>query len=247
MRNNQKRPVGQLNVVFDELSLTHQSFRTHLATDSVISTDAKDNSSNVNLLFGAERSLLSSWFLPWHVDTKLTGDQVVDNLSWVSSTGLTTNLPWAWTRAVLNNPVLDAPVSPEFTVEAQSERRIRQDAASQKKFLDKDAFRLHGKGSWTPLRLLRGDGTGNFVSMEITGEGWYLPGQHTSANIRKGRLEGAFSTSVLVPVGTLTASGTGLTGSGARTRIRIQYALGANEANGFRHYSNLSIGVEATK
>src|ERR1035441_5881686 len=114
LTNGQKRPVGQLNVAFDELSLTSTTpFRTHLTTSSTFSSDAKDNSSNVNLLFGVERSLMRSWYLPWHSDTKMIGDQVIDNLSWVSSTGVTTIVPWGWTRSFLNNPVLDAPVSPE--------------------------------------------------------------------------------------------------------------------------------------
>jgi len=251
LTNGQKRPVGQLNVAFDELTLTHSTpFRTHLTTNSTISSDAKDNGSNVNLLFGVERSLTHSWYLPWHADTKMIGDQVVNNLSWVSSTGLTTIVPWGRTRGFLNNPILDAPVSPEITFDAQIERRVSQDAAAQKKFSDKDAFRLHGKGTWTPLRFLRGDSSGDYVSLELNGEGWYIPHQYTSAHVLKDRLEGFFQMSVLVPVAKLTTvSDTGLATAqrGTKTQIRVQYSLGANEANGFKHSSKLSIGVEATK
>jgi hypothetical protein len=249
LTNGQKRPVGQLNVAFDELSLTSTTpFRTHLTTSSTFSSDAKDNSSNVNLLFGVERSLMRSWYLPWHTDTKMIGDQVIDNLSWVSSTGVTTIVPWGWTRSFLNNPVLDAPVSPEITLDAQIEHRIRRDAAAQKKFADKDAFRLHGSGSWTPIRLLKGDGNGDYVSLELAGQGWYLPHQHDFANVLKDRLEGYFQASVLVPVSKVAVSDTGLATAqkGTKTQIRVQYSLGANEANGFKHSSRLSIGVEAT-
>ena len=249
LTNGQKRPVGQLNVAFDELSLTSTTpFRTHLTTSSTFSSDAKDNSSNVNLLFGVERSLMRSWYLPWHTDTKMIGDQVIDNLSWVSSTGVTTIVPWGWTRSFLNNPVLDAPVSPEITLDAQIEHRIRRDATAQKKFADKDAFRLHGSGSWTPIRLLKGDGNGDYVSLELAGQGWYLPHQHDFANVLKDRLEGYFQASVLVPVSKVAVSDTGLATAqkGTKTQIRVQYSLGANEANGFKHSSRLSIGVEAT-
>ena len=40
-----------------------------------------------------------------------------------------------------------------------------------------------------------------------------------------------------------------LTGSSKdlKQRVRIKYAAGANEANGWKHFSQLTIGVEATK
>ena len=249
LRNRVKRPVGQLNVSFDEMTLTSSTpFRTHLTTNSTLSSDAKDSSSNVNLLFGVERSLMRSWYLPWHTDTKMIGDQVIDNLSWVSSTGVTTIVPWAWTRSLLNNPLLDAPVSPEFTFEGQLERRIRRDAAAQRKFADKDAFRLHASGRWTPIRFLKGDGHGDYISLEFVGQGWFIPRQHDSAGVLKDRLEGYFQAAVLVPLSKLEISDTGLATAktGTKTQIRVQYAVGANEANGFKHSSRLSIGVEAT-
>ena len=64
----------------------------------------------------------------------------------------------------------------------------------------------------------------------------------------KDRLEGYFQASVLVPVSKVAVSDTGLATAqkGTKTQIRVQYSLGANEANGFKHSSRLSIGVEAT-
>ena len=44
---------------------------------STLSSDGKDSSSNVNLLFGVERSLMRSWYLPWHSDTKIVGEAEV--------------------------------------------------------------------------------------------------------------------------------------------------------------------------
>ncbi|HXJ44180.1 MAG TPA: hypothetical protein VNH18_33140 [Bryobacteraceae bacterium] len=248
-----KRAVGQLTVAFDEMTLTPgwMGARTYLKTASVISSDAKDTKSNVNLALGLERSLLKRWYVPFHVETKLLGDQVLDNASWVSSAGVTTLVPWGWTRGLLRNWLLEAPISPDFGLDAQLERRLRQDAQSRKNFLDKDAFRLYAHSTWARIRLLKGSGAGEPVEMEVAGSGWYLPGQHTggpTGKILVDRLEGLLEVSVLVPVSKITVSSMGLTTptQGTKSVVRVKYSHGANEANGFRHSSSLSLGVEVT-
>ena len=173
LKNGKKRPVAQLGVAFDEMSLTPSwmGARTYLKSDSTISSDAKDNSSNVNLALGLERSLMKRWYLPFRAETKMVGDQVIDNLSSVSSAGVSTIFPWSWTRSFLQNPLLAAPNSPDFGLDFQLERRFRQDAASAKKFLDKNAPRLFAHSTWTNMRLLKGNGAGDPVELEIAGSG----------------------------------------------------------------------------
>ena len=86
-----------------------------------------------------------------------------------------TLIPWGWTRSFLNNPVLDAPLSPLFTFDTQFQRAFREDLAALQISRSKDLFRLHAQGAWTPIRLLKGDGSGDFVSLHIGGQAWYIP------------------------------------------------------------------------
>jgi hypothetical protein len=253
LTNGKTRPVGHLGIDLDEPSLTPSVSvaRTYLTTQSVISSDAKDQASNVNLALGAERSLTSSWYLPAHLETKMIGDQAANNVSSVTSTGLATILPWGVTKALLNNSVINAPTSPQFTLDAQLERHIRQDAASEKKFLDKNAFRIFGEATWNAIRLLPGDGSGDAVTVNLTGKGWLIPGQDRILNGQVGkinRMEGLFTVTTLVPVSKLTPTGDGFISSEktAKAHIQIVYSRGANEANGFKHCSTLSIGLQAT-
>ena len=250
LNNGKKRPVGQLAVSFDELTLTpsRTAARTYLKTNSTISTDAKDNQSNVNVAFGVQRSIARSWYIPVHAETKVLGDQVANNVSSVTSGGLTTILPWQWTRSLFSTRLFSAPVSPEFTFDGQFERRFRQDRASEQQFRDKNAFRLFGDCSWKPIRLLPGDGSGDSVTLEIQGKGWYIPRQHKATGQIFNRMEGLLQVSVLVPVTKLSPNGSGFMSDtkGTKSHIRIQYSHGANEANGFKHSSTLTIGIEVT-
>jgi hypothetical protein len=52
----------------------------------------------------------------------------------------------------------------------------------------------------------------------------------------------------LVPVSKLTATKGGLITAqkGTKSVIRLQYSMGANEANGFKHSTQLTLGVEIT-
>ena len=162
---------------------------------------------------------------------------------------MSTLIPWGWTRSFLNNPVLDAPLSPLFTFDTQFQRAFREDLAALKISRSKDLFRLHAQGAWTPIRLLKGDGSGDFVSLQIGGQGWYIPADRTYTNVLKDRLEGVFQATVLVPVGKLsTSNGPGLTTAkkGTQSIIQIQYSRGANEATGFAHSTQLSIGLQVS-
>lgn len=253
LKNGQKRAVGQLGVAFNEMTLTPgwRNARTYLSTNSFISSDAKDKQSTVNLAFGLERSLLKRWYLPFRAETKLVGDQVIDNASSVSSAGVASLIPWGWTAGLLRNPVFDAPVSPDVGIDVQFEQRLRQDAFSRNKFADKSALRLHGRSTWANIRLLKGNGNGDPVELEVAGQGWYLPHQHTggaTGRVLVDRLEGMVEVSVLVPISKIAVTRTGIATpqKGTKSVIRVKYARGANEANGFRHFSQLSLGVEVT-
>jgi hypothetical protein len=102
---------------------------------------------------------------------------------------------------------------------------------------------------WAPIRLFPPKTAGGDpITMEIHGSGWYLPRQHDFNKVLKDRLEGLLEVSVLFPVARLsvTTGGAATAQKGTKSAIRIKYAHGANESNGFKHFSQLSIGVEVT-
>jgi hypothetical protein len=256
--NGTKKTVGQLQFKLDVPSLIANSnvARVYLTTDNLFSTDGKDKSSKIDLKFGAERSLLNSWYVPGNIEAKLTGDQRFANSSFILSSGVKTILPWAWTKSLLFNSLIKAPISPEFEFSAQYQRRLRQDAEGLKKHPDKNSFRVFTQMSWNPIHLLTGkEFSPDDVSLELLGKAWWFPFEKTSGGISVHKLEGQFEASLLIPFGRLNISSQpgGLLSfikkpeSGTNTRLRIKFTRGANEATGFKHVSQFTIGVEASK
>jgi hypothetical protein len=170
-------------------------------------------------------------------------------LSSVTSTGFRTLIPWAAAKPVLYNPLFQAPVSPELQFDAQYERRIRQDPQAASDSPKKDVFRVFGQIAWKPIRIFPGSVKPDTIDLELLGKGWYIPNDRDMFNKRKDRLEGLLEVSLLVPLTKLNFSGSQLleTGGSATQRIRIKYSIGANDANGFKHSKQLSLGVEMIK
>jgi len=250
-----KRDVGHLDIQLEDKSLVAKSpARIYLKGTGTISTDGKDKSSSMVGTLGAEFAPLHTWYLPIQFENKVTADQILANVSNVSSAGMRTIFPWRWVAALLFNNAIKAPQSPELDLSAQFERRIQQDAASMKKFMDPNAFRLYSEFNWTPIHLFTGKGySANDLAVEFAGKGWYLPHQRNGAGRSFDRLEGLAEISVLFPVGALnlpifqSGDKASATSTAAKQRIRFKYSLGANESTGFKHVSQLSIGVEAVK
>jgi hypothetical protein len=251
-----KKSVGHLKLRLDVPSLiaNRNVARFYFVTDNLFSTNGKDKSSKVDLKFGAERTLLNSWYVPGNIETNVTGDQRFSNSSFKLSSGVKTILPWAWTKSLLFNSFVKAPISPEFQVSAQYQRWLRQDAATRKKFPDKNNFMLSAQMAWNPIHLLTGKGfSTNDISLELLGKGWWFPYQRTSSGTRVQKLEGRFEMSLLIPVGKLTTSDAGILSflkkpdSGMNNRIRVKFIRGANEATGFKHVSQISVGIETSK
>jgi hypothetical protein len=250
LRNGVKRDVGHLDVKLDFPSLPTGGPRLYLKGNQVLSTDGKDKATQLEGILGATGALKGGWFIPWHVDAEILGDQTVDNGSFIASGGIRTILPWGWTRPLLWNGVVRAPFSPELEFSGQYERRLKQDAESLKTFRDPSAFRLFSQLIWSPIHLATGSGySKEDVSVEFAGKGWFIPNQTNDVGRKFHRLEGYFATSLLVPVRKF-ALGAGLspTGEGdAKQRIRLKYSYGANEAAGFKHVHQLSLGFEVVK
>jgi hypothetical protein len=251
LRNGKKRNVGQLGVNLDvPLLFPHfRAARSYLNSDSLFSTDAKDKTSKMNLTQGFERSLIKSWFIPIGWENKVQGNQTADNFSFLSSLGLRSILPWGWTSPGLYNELVQAAVSPEFDFAGQYERRLRQDAEFRRTNPRRDLLRIAGQTTWKPIYLLPSKDKAASLALEVTGKGWFIPNDEKANGSTMKRLEGYFEISLLVPITKLNFQAFALAGSSKvlKQRMRIKYAAGANEANGWKHFSQLTIGVEAIK
>ena len=252
MINGSRRDVGQLAVKLDFKSLVPQGpFRVFLTGDQLLSSDRKDSVSKLEGVFGAERSLLRSWYVPWRSQAQILGNQRGDNFSLIASTGLRTIFPWRWSTPLLNNGALKAPISPEIEFDVQNESRLKQSAESLKKFKDPNTIRYYGEFTWSPIHLVPGEGFAkDDVSLEFTGKGWFLPGQTNSAGKKIDRLEGLAEVSLLIPVRKFQPNG-GIapdpSADAAKQRIRLKFSTGANEANGFQHFRQWALAYEMIK
>ena len=251
LRNSAKRDVGQLNATFGvpEVFGAWKFARTYLSSTHVISTDGKDSNSKISATAGMERSLLSRWYLPAHIETIVQGDQTAQNLSWLAGFGVQTILPWAFTQPALYNRFVQLPLSPTISIDAQYERRINRDAATLKKFPDINDFRLAPALTWKPIRFLPGPLHQDTVDFEITLKGWYLPFDQTKSVGGTQRLEGAGDISLLFPLSKLSPTRVSrclTTGDANKSRIRLKYSAGANDANGYKHARQFTYGIELT-
>jgi len=135
-----------------------------------------------------------------------------------------------------------------ITIDAQYERRINQDADSLKKFPNKNSLRLNPTIDFKPIRLLPGLSQ-DLLDVEVNLKAWYLPFDQTAASGGKQRLEGASDVSLVIPISKLNFL-KGLPflskGDSGNAQIRIKYSAGANEADGFKHSTHLSYGVEVS-
>ena len=249
--NGVRRDVGQLNIAFNlpELVTSWHFARTYLKTTDLFSTDENDSKSKFNVTTGIERSLTSRWYVPAHVEAMVQGDQIARNASFLAGAGLSTVFPWKFAKPALYNSILQIPLSPVLTIDAQYERRIQRDAPTLKKLPNSNDFRLAPVLAWKPIRFLPGPLGQDTVDFEINAKGWYLPFDQINP-AKRGRFEGAGDVSLLVPLAKLNfLAATQFLGSAdpIHSRIRVKYAAGANDAAAYKHARQLTFGIELIK
>lgn len=252
LSNGKKRDVGQLAVSFTypEIIPSWRYARTYLESTDLFSTDGKDAKSAFEVTTGIERSLLGSWYVPAHIESKFQGNQTAQNFSYLFGGGMQTIIPWGHMRPGLYNSALQIPLSPVIGVNLQYEHRIIQDAQSIKKFPNTNSLQLNPTLSWKPIRLLPGLLGQDTADIETNLQGWYLPFDQTKSVGGRSRFEAAGDVSLLIPLSKLDfLPGTRFltTVDPAHARVRIKYAAGANPANGFLHSRQTSFGIEVIK
>ena len=102
--NGSKRNVAHLEQTFEvhQLYTLGNRARGYLSVDNIFSTDWQDKTAQVQAIWGVfERSLASSWFVPMHLETKVSGDEHLRYSSSVTSLGLKTLMPWKFTKPAL--------------------------------------------------------------------------------------------------------------------------------------------------
>jgi hypothetical protein len=192
---------------------------------------------------------MTGWFLPVRWENKVHGNQAADNLSYVSSLGLRSILPWGKTGSATYNELIQAAVSPEFSFAGQFERRLRQDDQFRITNPQRNLFRIFGQMDWKPIYLLPSKDKASSLALEVGGKAWYLPSDRKADGTTMERLEGLVEVSLLVPITRFNFQGLSLASANRDTkqRIRIKYSAGANEANGWKHFSQITLAFEAVK
>ena len=270
-----KKTVGQFQLKLDVPSLVanRNGANLYFKTDNLLSTNGKDKNSKVEFRFGAERSLLDTWFVPGNIEAKINGDQRAKNATFVLSGGIKTKLPWGSTRNLLFNSAIKAPVSPIFEISAQYHRRIKQDLIAANERLDKNAFALFNQFSWNPIQLLPGkcktDKTvsstaaitpkdkkcldPNEISLEIAAKNWYFPFEKAITGTKVRKFESRIEVSLLIPLSKFQIFGSSFIStddgdkSSSKKRLRVTYQTGANDASGFKHSTQFLFGFEVIK
>jgi hypothetical protein len=252
LNNGKKRPVAQFgtSIQIPVLFSRVQSVRTYFESESVFSTDAKDANSLVEAMVGLEHNLSRHHYVPFHIETKLLGNQVLDTLSSVTSGGFRTLTPWGYRTSALYNSVYQIPLGPIWRFDTQFERRINRLPEQRTKYPNQSAVRFYGEMGWTPIRLLPGDATSNTLYAEFNLKGWLLPWDRRNGEPSKNRLEGLAEISLVIPITPFALQAGGLVAADPKAlkqRIRVKYSIGAQEAQDFIHSRSLSIGIEAIK
>jgi hypothetical protein len=252
LSNGAEKTAGHLNANLDIPSFipNYSIARFYIKSDSLFSTENKDVTTQAELKLGAERSIINSWYFPLNIENKIIGNQTFSNASYVGSIGSKTNMPWGWTKPVLNNCLIKSPASPEIELSAQYENRLKQDDNYSESHAKKDNFRAFGQISWNRIYLFSGeDSYTNDLSLEFLVKGWWLPYEKKKDGNKGDTFEYRLEVSLLIPIETwkISTDGKHIKRSFEDVpskRIRIKYTRGANEANSFLHSSEFTFAAE---
>jgi hypothetical protein len=259
------RDTGQLSVSFTDSRLAPAlPVDLYLKSTDLFSTNERDAKSAFSGTFGAQRGLLRSLYSPVHVEGGMQGNQIASNLSAVAAGGITTLVPWSWSRNALNNQGIQVPLPPDFNLNAQYTHRFRQDP-STKKPLATDDFSLNPSITWSAISLpwmcpvlkwldksAKSDPKTQYSGcLGIEGDAglWYLPLDHTSKGSQ--RAEGYYDASILIAVSNLKFLA-GIfpyvsSNDPAKSRIRIKYSDTVNAANNYVRSKTWTYGIELIK
>jgi hypothetical protein len=269
LTNGKKRDVGQVNATFSDSNLfSSLPFDSYVKSADLFSTDGKDSKSSFSGTFGIQRGILGMWYSPIHLEESVQGNQTATNLSTVTTLGVTTLLPWAWSGKLFNNPVFDAPLPPDITVDNQYTHRIRQNiTVTNTKLLATNDYSLNPYASWSSIKLpwscsilslLNGigkqAGKGKVAGQYCAGVEadlgmYYLPLDLTASKSR--RAEGYGDASLLIPLTGLSFASKIFpyltTDDPAKTQIRIKYADAVNASSNYVRSKQWTYGFEIIK
>lgn len=270
LTNGSKRDTGQLSVSFSDLSLFSQSRKVdwYAKSSDLFSTDQKDSKSAFLGTVGVNHGILNRWYSPGHVEAGMQGNQIASNLSALANGGITTLLPWTWSRKALVNPIFQMPLSPDLVFDVQYTHRIRQNPGTTKKPLARNDFAANPALSWSSISLpwtchfmhwLNGDPATDDTSsalqfkyctgVELNFGTWYLPLDLTSNGTQ--RVEGYGDLSILIPLaGFKFASGIlphVTPGDYTNSRIRIKYSDSVNAPSNYVRSKGWTYGIELAK
>ena len=264
--NKKTRDTGQLNLSFSDTDLFRNlPFDLYVKSTDLFSTDRKDSKSAFLGTIGVQHGLFGSWYSPGHIEVGMQGNQIASNLAGVVNAGVTTLFPWKGSHLV--NWVIQVPLPPDLTINAQYTHRINQDPDTTKKPLARNDFSLNPSIAWTSISLpwtckvfnwLNRDKskplapTTQYVycaGLEMDLGMWYLPLDLTSRGSQ--RVEGYGDISILIPLSSL-AFGKGVlpyltSGDYTKSRIRVKYADSVNAANNYVRSKTWTYGIEITK
>lgn len=268
--NGKTRDVGQLDVslsdsnLFPDVSLP---FNVYAKSTDLFSTDERDTKSAFTAVLGEQRGLFTSWYAPIHLEEGVQGNQIATNLSAITTLGITAPLPWTWATPLLNNSFVNAPLSPDITIDNQYTNRLRQYVAPGSKPLATNDYSANPFLSWSSITFpwtcrifswLSGAGSQPPAPAAIPSCGvgvaidlglYYLPLDLTASKSQ--RVEGYGDISILIPLKSLAFASNIFpyltTGNTSQSRIRIEYSDAVAAANNYARTREWTYGIELIK
>jgi hypothetical protein len=270
LTNGKSRDTGQLAITISDTNLfskLQMPFNTYVKSKDLFSTDEKDSKSAFSGTVGVQRGVFPKWYAPLHLEQTIQGNQIATNLSTLSALGLTTLLPWAWSRPAFYNLGFEAPLPPDVTVDNQFTHRINQNITPTSKALAVNDYSLNASLSWSSIRFPwacpafawlrltkkpddpKNSDTPYCLGTELNVGAYYLPFDLTA--YKSQRVEGYGDVSILIPLVRLSFGSKVFpfltSGDPAKSQIRIKYADTVDAANNYARARQWTYGVELIK
>lgn len=227
---------------------TTNIYNVSVETNNIFSTESKDKATKIDAKIGLQTYLLSGYFDPYF-EAKWNANQAVTNSSFVSSLGFQAILNVQPLRGLFWNELIKAPLSPFFTAALQYENRINKDDNTTVNHDKDNLLRIHGKVEFDPIHLLSGEKySPNDITLKLLAEGWVFPDEKATAGQTKRTVEGHAVVALYIPVGfasaVLNQAAEGDKKPEAQKKLKLEYDVGANEANGFAKSNSVNLGFE---
>jgi hypothetical protein len=252
-----KTRAGRLGLGFEAPALFPNDIANlFFKFDALLSTEPSDTEAKIEAEFGAQRSLLNSWYVPARATMKYIADEPFKNQSLVAGASVATLIPWGWNKStgVFWNGAVKAPGSPLLGVSPQYQRVLRSDQGDA----DRNVLRLVGTFAWERIYVLPSVfgqrlGEGN-PWLDIAATVWAFPDVRPNDNVR--RIEHRAEVSLVLPSALLTRRLTPgqkellgrLAEDGADAagpfRVILKFSTGANEATGFRRSNDFAVKMQ---